>query len=95
MVDELHEECGVIGIWGLPRAVHAATMGLHAMQHRGQESSGVAVSDGLDVRHVRAMGLVSRLTEQLASLPELPGSAAIGHVRYSTAGGSLLSSSRV
>ncbi len=90
MVDELHEECGVIGIWGLPRAVHATAMGLHAMQHRGQESSGVAVSDGLEVRHVRAMGLVSRLTEQLASSPELPGSAAIGHVRYSTAGGSLL-----
>ncbi|HNY32203.1 MAG TPA: amidophosphoribosyltransferase [Fibrobacteria bacterium] len=90
MVDELHEECGVIGIWGLPRAVHATAMGLHAMQHRGQESSGVAVSDGLDVRHLRAMGLVSRLTEQLSSLPEIPGSAAIGHVRYSTAGGSLL-----
>ena len=89
MVDELHEECGVIGIWGLPQAVHAATMGLHAMQHRGQESSGVAVSDGKEVRLVRAMGLVDRLTEQLVNT-NLPGDAAIGHVRYSTAGASLL-----
>jgi amidophosphoribosyltransferase len=90
MVDELHEECGVIGIWGLPRAMHAAILGLHAMQHRGQEASGVAVSDGQDVRHIRAMGLVSRLTEQLAEQGDLPGDASIGHVRYSTAGGSLL-----
>jgi amidophosphoribosyltransferase len=91
MVDELHEECGVIGIWGLPRAAQAATMGLHAMQHRGQESAGIAVSDGNEVRHLRAMGLVSRLTEQLANQDEaFPGEFAIGHVRYSTAGGSLL-----
>lgn len=90
MVDELHEECGVIGVWGHPHASKAVAMGLFAMQHRGQEAAGVAATDGQDVRHLRAMGLVARLTEQMAEHGEPPGHAAIGHVRYSTAGGSLL-----
>ncbi|MCB9495886.1 MAG: amidophosphoribosyltransferase [Fibrobacteria bacterium] len=88
MVDEIHEECGVIGIWGYANASRAAAMGLFAMQHRGQESSGVATSDGKDITLVRQMGLVARLTEYMQEHGEPAGNAAIGHVRYSTAGGS-------
>ena len=90
MVDEISEECGVIGIWGHPTASRIAAMGLFAMQHRGQEASGIAATDGQEVRHVRQLGLVSRLTEYCAENGELPGHAAIGHVRYSTAGGGAL-----
>lgn len=90
MVDSLHEECGVIGIWGHPNASRAAAMGLFAMQHRGQESSGVAATDGKEIRLMRQMGLVARLTEHMAEHGDPVGHAAIGHVRYSTSGGSSL-----
>jgi amidophosphoribosyltransferase len=94
MVDEISEECGVIGIWGHENASRIAAMGLFAMQHRGQESSGIAATDGREVRLVRQMGLVARLTEFCAEHGELPGHAAIGHVRYSTAGGSSLTNAQ-
>jgi amidophosphoribosyltransferase len=81
--------CGVIGIFGHPEAANIAYLGLHALQHRGQESAGIVCTDGDSVRFVREMGHVSEIftAERLALLP---GFAAIGHVRYSTAGDSSL-----
>src|SRR5215470_13209508 len=81
--------CGVFGIHGHDEAANIAYLGLHALQHRGQESAGlVAVDDGRLRRHV-AMGLVSDAFDRDA-LAKLPGRTAIGHVRYSTAGSSEL-----
>ena len=79
--------CGVFGIFGHEEAAHLTYLGLHALQHRGQESAGITASDGQKLKTYRAMGLVADVfTEPI--LNELPGKAAIGHVRYSTAGGS-------
>ena len=89
--DTLHEECGVFGIYGdleTPPA-QAVYYGLYALQHRGQESCGIAVSDQGVLSVHRAMGLVSEVFDE-GVLASLPGQAAIGHVRYSTAGGSLV-----
>uniref|UniRef100_UPI003FF074D6 amidophosphoribosyltransferase n=1 Tax=Candidatus Fimivicinus sp. TaxID=3056640 RepID=UPI003FF074D6 len=89
--DTLHEECGVFGIFGsreIPPA-QAAYYGLYALQHRGQESCGIAVSDQGVLSAHRAMGLVGEVFDD-AVLSSLPGQIAIGHVRYSTAGGSLV-----
>lgn len=85
--DKLHEECGVFGIWGHPEAAQLTYYGLYALQHRGQESAGIASVDGLTMHSHRSMGLV---TEAFAhnELAALRGHAAVGHVRYSTAGGS-------
>src|SRR5215510_13212560 len=81
--------CGVFGIHGHEEAANIAYLGMHALQHRGQESAGlVAVDDGRLRRHV-AMGLVSDAFDRDA-LAKLPGRAAIGHIRYSTAGSSEL-----
>jgi amidophosphoribosyltransferase len=81
--------CGVFGILGHPEAGNLAYLGLHALQHRGQESAGIVTSDGQRLYAHRSMGLV-----QAGFSPEdlsaLPGDRAIGHVRYSTAGGSHL-----
>ena len=81
--------CGVFGIYGHPEAANLTYLGLHALQHRGQESAGIATSDGEQLYLHRAMGHVIDVfpTEQLK---KLPGDTAIGHVRYSTAGGSFL-----
>ena len=86
MQGELHEECGVFGVYHLPGAANLTYLGLHALQHRGQESAGIAVSDGDSIRCRKGHGLV---TEALSSqkLAELTGENAVGHVRYSTAGG--------
>src|SRR6185503_1816893 len=81
--------CGVFGIHGHDEAANIAYLGLHALQHRGQESAGlVAVDDG-KLRQRAAMGLVSDAFDR-DSLAKLPGATAIGHVRYSTAGTSEL-----
>lgn len=81
--------CGVFGIFGHPEAANLTYLGLHALQHRGQESAGIVTSDGQRLTAHRGMGHVIDVfpTEQLA---RLKGENAIGHVRYSTAGGSLL-----
>ncbi|HEY5959475.1 MAG TPA: amidophosphoribosyltransferase [Polyangiaceae bacterium] len=81
--------CGVFGIYGHPEAANLTYLGLHALQHRGQESAGIATSDSEQLYLHRAMGHVIDVfpPEQLA---KLLGDTAIGHVRYSTAGGSLL-----
>jgi len=89
MLDKFKDECGVFGIFGHPEAANMTYLGLYALQHRGQESAGIAASDGEQVRISRAMGYVAD-TFDSATLSQLPGSVAIGHVRYSTAGESKL-----
>ncbi|WP_225413338.1 amidophosphoribosyltransferase [Stigmatella hybrida] len=81
--------CGIFGIIGHPEASNLAYLGLHALQHRGQESAGIVSSDGDKLRFHREMGLVADIFTA-PTLEKLVGSAAIGHVRYSTAGGSQL-----
>ena len=87
--DHFHDECGVFGIYGNPEASNLTYLGLHALQHRGQESAGIVTSDGRQLFAHRSMGLVQDAFKQ-EQLAKLPGRLAIGHVRYSTAGGSLL-----
>ncbi len=79
--------CGVIGVFGHPEAANLAYLGLYALQHRGQESAGIVATDGDKLRSVREMGHVNDIFTA-DRLKELPGHAAIGHVRYSTAGDS-------
>lgn len=87
--DKFREECGVMAVYAHPEATKMAYLGLHALQHRGQESAGVAASDGERIRLHRQMGLVVDIfTEDV--LAKLPGTQAIGHTRYSTAGDSAL-----
>lgn len=84
---EIHEECGVFGIYGVPDAANLTYYGLHALQHRGQEGCGiVACSDQGKLRRIKGEGLVTEVFNE-DKLASLPGSMAIGHVRYSTAGG--------
>src|SRR4051812_2673982 len=85
MFDKFKDECGVFGIFGHPEAANMTYLGLYALQHRGQESAGIAASDGALIRLSRAMGYVADVFDS-RTLSELPGSMAIGHVRYSTAG---------
>jgi amidophosphoribosyltransferase len=83
--DHFHDECGVFGVFGHPEASNLAYLGLYALQHRGQESAGIVSSDGTDLYLHRAMGEVEEIF-QPSVLARLPGSLAIGHTRYSTAG---------
>ena len=80
--------CGVFGVFNHPEAANLTYLGLHALQHRGQESAGIVTSQGGTLHAVRKMGLVSEVftSEVFAALP---GRVAVGHVRYTTAGGSL------
>jgi len=89
MFDKFREECGVFGIFGHPEAANLTYLGLYALQHRGQESVGIATADGEKVRVSRAMGHVAEAFDE-AALQSLPGHIAIGHTRYSTAGESRL-----
>ena len=86
--DKLHEECGVFGIYSHKDDVALNTYwGLFALQHRGQESAGIAVSDGKNMFIKRGMGLVSNIFKD--GLQGLEGHIGIGHVRYSTTGASM------
>ena len=87
--DKFHDECGVFGIFGHPEAANLTYLGLYALQHRGQESAGIATADGEKMRISRAMGHVADAFDERA-LEALPGHLAIGHTRYSTAGESKL-----
>ena len=91
--DKFKDECGVFGIFGHPEAANMAYLGLYALQHRGQESAGIAAADGSHARVFRAMGYVADAFNE-ESLSQLPGQTAIGHVRYSTAGESKLSNAQ-
>jgi len=87
--DKFHDECGVVAIFAHPEAEKLAYLGLHALQHRGQESAGIVTSDGLTSRVHKAMGTVADIfTEDVLS--KIRGTLAIGHTRYSTAGDSAL-----
>src|SRR5437762_2894226 len=87
--DKFHDECGVVAIFAHPEAEKLAYLGLHALQHRGQESAGIVTSNGLISRSHKAMGSVADIfTEDVLS--KMRGSLAIGHTRYSTAGDSAL-----
>jgi amidophosphoribosyltransferase len=87
--DKLHEECGVVAIYGHPHAAREAYLSLYALQHRGQESAGIATADGHHLANIKGMGLVSEIfTDDV--LAKLPGYMAIGHTRYSTTGDSAL-----
>jgi amidophosphoribosyltransferase len=83
--DRFHDYCGVFGVFGHPEASNLAYLGLYALQHRGQESAGIVSSDGTELHMHRAMGEVEEIF-QPSVLAKLPGSLAIGHTRYSTAG---------
>ena len=89
MLDKLHEECGVVGVYGHPEAANLVYLGLYALQHRGQESAGIVASN-LSKMHIElGMGVVADIFNPDRIL-KLPGSLAIGHNRYSTAGNSEL-----
>ena len=86
-VDKFKDECGVFGIFGHPDAAHMTYLGLYALQHRGQESAGMAVASDGRIKQSRAMGYVSDVFKEDV-LRSLVGRSAIGHVRYSTFGDS-------
>ncbi len=87
--DKFRDECGVVAIYAHPEAETLAYLGLHALQHRGQESAGIVTSNGLALNSHKSMGLVADIfTEDMLS--KIRGSLAIGHTRYSTAGDSSL-----
>ena len=87
--DKLREECGVMAVYNHPDAARLTYWGLYSLQHRGQESGGIASADGENVSDIKGMGLVSEIfTDDV--LAKLPGHLAIGHTRYSTTGDSAL-----
>ncbi len=89
MFDSFREECGIFGIYNHPEAANLTYLGLYALQHRGQEGAGIASSDGKRLHSHRATGLVADIFSE-GVLAGLPGTSAIGHVRYSTSGASEL-----
>lgn len=86
--DHWHEECGVFGIFGDPEAAEKTYLGLYALQHRGQESAGIASTSGYDINLRKGLGLVWSVFSDPESMPRLRGTSAIGHNRYSTKGSS-------
>ena len=88
--DRLREECGVFGIFGHPDAAAITALGLHALQHRGQEAAGIVSFDGKRFHSERRMGLVGDNFSRREVIDRLPGMTAIGHVRYSTTGETIL-----
>lgn len=93
LFDKLKEECGVFGVYRHPEAASLSYYGLHALQHRGEESAGMCVSDGNEFHYYRGMGLVKEVfTKDL--MASLTGDISIGHVRYSTSGDSKLTNAQ-
>jgi len=88
--DTLREECGVFGIFGHPDAAAITALGLHALQHRGQEAAGIVSYDGKRFYSERRLGLVGDAFAKREVIDRLPGTTAIGHVRYSTTGETVL-----
>jgi len=87
------DACGVFAVYGHEEAARLTFFGLFALQHRGQESAGIAVADGCRIRERKGMGLVSEVFQE-ENLKKLPGTMAIGHVRYSTTGSSVISNAQ-
>ncbi len=88
--DHLHEECAVFGIYGHPDAAAHTALGLHALQHRGQEAAGIVAFDGRQFHAHRGLGLVGEIFANSNVISQLRGDAAVGHSRYSTTGEPLL-----
>lgn len=88
--DHPREECGIFGLWGADQAAAHVALGLHALQHRGQEAAGIVAYDGRSFNSHRALGHVGPNFSQASVIAALPGHAAIGHNRYSTSGDTLL-----
>ncbi|MCZ8261988.1 MAG: amidophosphoribosyltransferase [Beijerinckiaceae bacterium] len=88
--DHPREECGVFGIFGHPDAAAITALGLHALQHRGQEAAGIVSFDGRRFHSERRLGLVGDNFSKASVIEQLPGSVAIGHTRYSTTGETIL-----
>ena len=88
--DTLREECGVFGIFGHADAAALTALGLHALQHRGQEAAGIVTFDGGRYHAERRMGLVGDNFSKQSVIDRLKGSAALGHTRYSTTGETIL-----
>lgn len=88
--DRLREECGVFGIYGHADAAALTALGLHALQHRGQEAAGIVSFDGTRFHSERRLGLVGDAFSEASVIDQLKGSQAIGHVRYSTTGETIL-----
>ncbi|MDR3328057.1 MAG: amidophosphoribosyltransferase [Prevotellaceae bacterium] len=86
MENELHEECGVFGVFNVEDAANITYYGLHTLQHRGQEGCGIVAADGNNFSNHKGEGLVTEIFNE-KNLVSLPGRCAIGHVRYSTSGG--------
>src|SRR2546428_2551136 len=93
MFDRFHEECGVVGVYGHPEAANLAYLALYALQHRGQESAGIASSNGQTLRLPAGVGLVAVIFDEKI-IRRLGGLSAIGHNRYSTAGSTVLKNSQ-
>ena len=91
--DRFHDHCGVCGVFGHPEAAKLAYLGLYALQHRGQESAGIVSSDGRELHLEKSMGLVADIFRPEV-LARLPGDAALGHTRYSTAGDTSLTNAQ-
>ena len=89
-MSRLKEECGVFGIFNNKDAAALTALGLHALQHRGQEGCGILTSDGNDFYAERRLGLVGDNFTKEKILEKLPGSSSIGHNRYSTSGNNLI-----
>jgi amidophosphoribosyltransferase len=88
--DRLREECGIFGVYGHPDASALVALGLHALQHRGQEAAGIVSYDQKQFHAEKRMGLVSEHFTKSNVIDSLPGDKAVGHVRYSTTGGTVL-----
>jgi amidophosphoribosyltransferase len=88
--DHPHEECGVFGVFGHPDAAATTALGLHALQHRGQEAAGIVTYDGEHFHSHKALGLVGDNFGSEEIIRRLPGTVAVGHVRYSTTGETVL-----
>ena len=84
--DKLHEECGVFGVYGHPEPAALTALGLHALQHRGQQAAGIVTYDGEQFHAHRGLGQVGENFSSKEVIQRLPGKAAIGHCRYATTG---------
>lgn len=89
MIDKFKDECGIFGVYNHPEAANLVYLGLYGLQHRGQESAGICSYDGKYLRLERDLGLVAEVFNE-RRIKELPGSVAMGHVRYSTTGGTTI-----
>jgi len=88
--DKFHEECGVVGLWNMPDAAAVSALALHALQHRGQEATGIVTFDGQRFHSQKGMGLVGDVFADTRVMAGLKGTSAIGHNRYATTGETIL-----